>query len=68
MSLYMLDAFIWILGTRGHIPQSGDLAPLPDRSLFGVGAVMRALAAFLVMVTILSLVLWLGVSLAIKLL
>ena len=26
MSLYVLDAFIWILGIRGHIPQSGEFS------------------------------------------
>jgi len=57
MSLYVLDAFIWILGIRGHIPQSGAFAPVPGPSSFGAsaGKLMRALV-------------WLGVSLAIKLL
>lgn len=31
MSLYVLDAFIWILGIRGHIPQSGEFSPLAGR-------------------------------------
>jgi hypothetical protein len=69
MSLYVLDAFIWILGIRGHIPQSGGLGPVVGRTSVGAsaGAVMRALAAFIVMVALLSLVLWLAVWLAIKL-
>ena len=70
MSLYVLDAFIWILGIRGHIPQSGGFHPVPGESSFGASTVklMRALAAFVVMVAFLSLVLWLAVLLAIKLL
>ena len=70
MSLYVLDAFIWILGIRGHIPQSGEFVPVAGRSSVGAsaGALMRALAVFIAMVALLSLVLWLGVWLAIKLL
>ena len=70
MSLYVLDAFIWILGIRGHIPQSGAFRPVPDQSSFGAstGSLVRALAVFAAMVTLLSLLLWLGVWLAIKLL
>ena len=49
MSLYVLDAFIWILGIRGHIPQSGEFGPLRAESSFGAsaGALMRALAVFI---------------------
>jgi hypothetical protein len=68
MSLYVLDAFIWILGIRGHIPQSGSFSPGPGDSSFGAGMVMRALAAFLAMVACLSLALWLAVWLTLKLL
>ena len=70
MSLYVLDAFFWILGIRGHIPQSGDFRPVPGQSSFGTstGMLMRALAAFAVTIAFLSLVLWLAVWLAIKLL
>lgn len=69
MSLYVLDAFIWILGIRGHIPQSGEFSPIAGRSSVGAsaGALIRALATFIVMVAILSLVLSLAVWLAIKL-
>ena len=63
----MLDAFIWILGIRGHIPQSGDFHPVPIDPSFGART-GRALSVFVVMVAFLSLVLWLGVSLAIRLL
>ena len=70
MSLYVLNAFIWILGIRGHIPQSGAFRPVPDQSSFGAstGRLIRALAVFVAMVTLLSLLLWLGVWLAVKLL
>ena len=70
MSLYVLDVFIWIVGVRGHIPQSGEFGPVAGRSSVGAsaGALMRALATFVVMVALLSLVLWLAVGLAIKLL
>jgi hypothetical protein len=70
MSRYVLNAFFWILGIRGHIPQSVDVAPLPGQSSFRIstGTVIRALTAFVVMVALLSLALWLLVWLAIKLL
>jgi hypothetical protein len=69
MSLYVLDAFIWILGIRGHIPQSGEFSPVAGRSSVGASAsaLVRALTVFIAMVALLSLVLWLGVWLAIKL-
>jgi hypothetical protein len=69
MSLYVLDAFIWILGIRGHIPQSGEFSPVAGGSSVGAsaGALMRALAVFIGMIALLSLVLWLAVGLAIKL-
>jgi hypothetical protein len=69
MSLFVLDAFIWILGIRGHIPQSGEFSPVAGRSSAGAGfgALLRALAVFIGMVALLSLVLWLAVGLAIKL-
>lgn len=70
MSLYVLNAFIWILGIRGHIPQSGDYHPVPIASSLGAstGRLIRVLAVFVVMVALLSLVLSLGVWFAIKLL
>jgi hypothetical protein len=68
MSLYVLDAFIWILGIRGHIPQSGAGGLAPGQSSVSTGTVIRAFIAFVVMVALLSLVLWLAVWLAIKLL
>jgi hypothetical protein len=68
MSLYVLDAFIWILGVRGHIPQSGEFVAGQSSVGADAGALMRALAAFIVMVAFLSLVLGLAVWLAVKLL
>ena len=70
MSLYVLDVLIWILGMRGHIPQSGEFAPIPDQSSIGasIGVLMRGLFAFIVATTCLSLVLWVAVWFAIKLL
>ncbi len=69
MSLYVLDAFIWILGIRGHIPQSGEFGAVTGRSSVGAsaGALVRALTVFVGMVALLSLVLWLAVWLAVKL-
>ena len=70
MGLYVLDAAIWILGIRGHIPQSGDFGPVRRESSFGTGhgALVRVLAAFVATVACLSLALWAAVWLAIKLL
>ena len=70
MSLYVLDAFLWIIGVRGHIPQSGEFVRVAGQSSVGAstGALMRALAVFVGMVALMSLVLWLAVWLAIKLL
>ena len=30
MSLYVLDAVLWIFGIRGHIPQHDDFRPGPE--------------------------------------
>lgn len=70
MSLFVLEAAIWILGIRGHIPHSGDFGPAPDDSSFAANTspLARALAAFVVTVAALSLALWAAVWLAIKLL
>lgn len=70
MSLYVLDAVIWILGIRGHIPRSGGFGPVPGHPSLGSGSgtLVRALAAFAVTVALLSLALWAVVWLVIKLL
>lgn len=64
MRLNVLDA------VRGHIPKSGDFGPTPGESSFGASSspLMRALAAFVVTVALLSLVLWAAVWFAIRLL
>jgi hypothetical protein len=70
MSLYVLDAVLWIFGIRGHIPQNGDFGASRSESPFAANTstLMRVLAAVVVSVVLLSLVLWAAVWLAIKLL
>ena len=70
MSLFMLDAVLWIFGIRGHIPQNDGLPDGRDGSSFAAktAALMRVLAVAIVSVVFLSLVLWAAVGLAIKLL
>jgi hypothetical protein len=70
MSLFVLEAVLWIVGIRGHIPHCDDFPAGRSQSSFaaGTGALMRVLAAVAVSVVLLSLVLWAAVWLAIKLL
>ncbi len=70
MSLYVLDALLWIAGIRGHIPESGRFpAGRGESSLGGnTGRLLRILAAMVVTAVLLSLVLWAAVWLVIKLL
>jgi hypothetical protein len=68
MILHILDAIFWILGIRGHIPQNGDFRAGPGKSWFGSSGLIRVLAAFVLIVAVLSLALWAAVWLAIKLL
>jgi hypothetical protein len=70
MNLYVLEVVIWILGIRGHIPQNGNFGAGSEKSSLTGNAsrMMRVLAAFIVAVLLLSLVLWVAVWLAIKLL
>jgi hypothetical protein len=70
MNLYVLEVVFWILGIRGHIPQNGNFGVGSERSSLtgSAGWMMRVLAAFIVAVLLLSLVLWVAVWLAIKLL
>lgn len=68
MSLFVLDIVLWVVGIRGHIPQSdgfpiGRSAPSFEAS---TGTLMRALAAAAAVVAGLSLVLGAVVWLAIK--
>jgi hypothetical protein len=70
MSLYVLDAVLWIFGIRGHIPRHDDFRPgrggssLADSS----NPLLRMLAAFALSVVFLSLSLWATVWLAMRLL
>jgi hypothetical protein len=68
MSLFVLEAFTWVLGIRGHIPQSRGFGEGPRHQAFATnrGIVMRALAVFVVTTAFLGLALWAAVWLAIK--
>jgi hypothetical protein len=70
MSLPVLKIVPWIFGIRGHIPQDDDFRGDRDESSLGAkfNPLARVLAAFAVVVVLLSLVLWAAVWLAIKLL
>ncbi len=70
MSLFVLDAVLWILGIRGHIPQNDGFRDGRSGSPFSAntGPLMRILAAIVAAVVFLSLALWATVWLAIKLL
>jgi hypothetical protein len=70
MSLYVLDAVLWIFGIRGHIPQHDDFRPGRGASSLADShnPLARMLAAFALSVVFLSLALWATVWLAIRLL
>jgi len=70
MSLYGLDALLWIAGIRGHIPHHDDFGAGRSGSSIAAnsGTLMRVLAAVVVVAAALSLVLWAACWLAIKLL
>ena len=68
MMPHVLDAIFWILGIRGHISRNGDFRAGPGNSSFGSRGLIRVLAAFVLIVAVLSLALWAAVWLAIKLL
>jgi hypothetical protein len=70
MSLFVLNAVLWIFGIRGHIPHHDGFGAGRDESSFAASssALMRVLAAAVIFVALLSLVLWVAVWLAIKLL
>ena len=70
MSLFMLDAVLWVFGIRGHIPQNDGFPNGRGGSSFAANTatLMRVLAAAVVSVVFLSLLLWAAVWLAIKLL
>jgi hypothetical protein len=74
MSLFVLDvvldAVLWIVGIRGHIPQHDGFPVGRSGSPFAAntGPLMRVLAAAVVAIVFLSLALWAAVWLAVKLL
>ncbi|HEY5131102.1 MAG TPA: hypothetical protein VIJ35_28075 [Bradyrhizobium sp.] len=69
MSLFVLDAVLWIFGIRGHIPRNDGFPSGRSESFAAnTGALMRVLAAVAMSVVFLSLVLWAAVWLAIRLL
>jgi hypothetical protein len=70
MGLYVLDAVIWILGIRGHIPQQDNFHAASSGSPLGAasGAAIRIVAATVASLAFLALVLWATVWCAIRLL
>ncbi len=66
----MLDAVLWVIGVRGRIPGDHGLPDGPGGSPFAdsTATLMRVLAAAVVSVVLLSLVLWVAVWFAIRLL
>ena len=70
MSLFLLDAVLWIFGIRGHLPQHDGLPASRSGSSFAAktATLMRVLAVAVVSVAFLSLVLWAAVWLAIRVL
>lgn len=70
MGLFVLNAVLWVLGIRGHIPQNDGFPAGRSGSPFPANAstLMQVLAAVIVSIVFLSLVLWVAVWLAIKLL
>ncbi len=70
MSLYVLDAVLWIFGIRGHIPRHDDFRPGRGASSLADSSnpLARILAAFALSVVFLALALWATVWLAIRML
>ena len=70
MTLFVLDAILWICGIRGHVPQEHGMPDDRGGSSFpaNTAAMMRVLAAAVISVVLLSLILWAAVWLAIQLL
>lgn len=68
MSLFVLDAILWICEIRGHIPGHDDFYGGPNRSSLtaNTGRLLPILAAFVVVAALLSLVVWAAVWLAIR--
>jgi hypothetical protein len=70
MSLFLLDAVLWVFGIRGHIPQQDGFPVGRSGPSFAANTatLMRVLAAAVVSIGFLSLALWAAVWLAVKLL
>jgi hypothetical protein len=68
MSLFVLDAIFRVFGIRGPIPGNDDFHGGPDRSPLAANghSLRRILAVFVVIATLLSLVVWAAVWLAIR--
>jgi hypothetical protein len=68
MSLYVLDAVLWMIAIRGHIPHDGDFGTGRGgpSSAANSSKLMRVLAAIAVSVILLSLAIWAAVWLAIR--
>jgi hypothetical protein len=68
MSLFILESIFRAFAIRGHIPGHDDFPERPARSSFSGNSarVMRILAIASAIVTVLLLVLWAAISLAIK--
>ena len=66
MSLYVLEAFLWIIGIRGHVPHYDAFRSGGNQSSPGTGTLLRVLVAFVASIVFLSLVLWTAVWLAIR--
>jgi hypothetical protein len=69
MTMYVLDAVLWMIGIRGHVPRNGDFgdgssdsSPAPH-----TGRLVWIRAAIVVSVALLSLAMWAAVWLAIRL-
>jgi hypothetical protein len=68
MSLFVLEAIFRIFGIRGTFPGDGEFHGGPDRSPLAADgrSLTRILAILVVIATLLSLVVWAAVWLAIK--
>ena len=68
MSLFVLDVIFRVFGIRGPIPGPDDFHGGPDRSPLAANgpSLRRILAVFVVIATLLSLVVWAAVWLAIR--
>jgi hypothetical protein len=68
MSLFVLEAIFRVFGIRGPIPGRGDFHGGPDRSPLAANghSLAQILAVLVVIATLLTLLVWAAVWLAIK--